>query len=81
MAERIIVNSILEIMDGRPYIVNWRKKGELKIDACYFCGKKHEHGREEGHRVAHCLERHVDNQYDYNGIIITYRSGYIIREY
>lgn len=81
MEERKIIKSIIEVLNGTPYIVNWRKKGTLIIDECFFCSKKHEHGRGEGHRIAHCLPKDVNNSYDYEGMKITYQAGYIIREY
>jgi hypothetical protein len=81
MEEQKIINRIIEILNGKPYIVNWRKKGEFKIDECFFCGKKHEHGLGEGHRVAHCLPKDVDSFYEFEGTKITFQSGYIVREY
>jgi len=81
MENNVKSKKLVELINNKPYIVNWRRRGELRIDVCFFCGERHEHGRDEGHRVAHCLPEKVNSAYDYHGTEITYKDGYIIRDY
>jgi len=36
--------------------------GDNYVFWCFFCEKMHEHGRQEGHRVAHCAERSITHR-------------------
>ena len=69
-----------EILDGYPYPIIWRKRGEMVTDPCPFCGEVHSHSIGEGLRAVHCKkDRLTDVVYD--GIIMSFKRGYVIREY
>lgn len=40
--------------DGRTYPVVRRAAESDRTTGCPFCGKAHQHGEGDGHRVAHC---------------------------
>lgn len=45
-------------IDGKLYAILWAKskKGYCETERCMFCGKKHIHSPENGHRVKHCYK-------------------------
>jgi hypothetical protein len=53
-----------------PVTIKRHSKGNLlRLAACPFCGRQHEHGRSqnmsdatEGHRVSHCLVRAAEDR-------------------
>lgn len=49
---------VLGYEDGIPIVAvtvtQHRDWTELRLVACPYCGKRHIHGGEEGHRWAHC---------------------------
>jgi hypothetical protein len=64
--------------DGKKYAIIYRKIGNQTTLRCPFCNKKHEHGNEEGHRIAHCKEQISLSLAD--GTILSNVDGYIIED-
>lgn len=44
-----------------PIVIGIENKDGDMVITCPYCGKRHIHGKGEGHRVAHCLVRSRDN--------------------
>lgn len=43
-----------EEIDGHCYAVLYRETEGAPTEPCVFCGKNHQHGKGDGHRVGHC---------------------------
>lgn len=83
---------LYETINGVKRYILWRKKGAKLTDVCRFCGVRHDHGIDEGHRLAHC-NRKVDKFGNMtvvtevesipleDGGILSHKDGYVIREY
>jgi hypothetical protein len=52
-------HGVLGYEDGIPVVAATRRQYKgvtlLTLVACPYCGRRHEHGGDEGHRVAHCV--------------------------
>lgn len=68
-------------LDSVPYLILKRKIGSEKTDECAFCGKRHIHGRGEGHRIVHCLTGGNESVVATDGTILYKKDGYIIINY
>ena len=70
------------VLGGMAYPIVKRKKGNNRIDECPFCGERHSHGENTGHRSAPCK-----NSSNYlktitiKGIVVEQTRGYFINEY
>jgi len=81
------------IVNGRSYVVlarNKKRDNIFETDVCNFCGEKHYHGTNEGHRSPHCRNKKdkwgnfleaPDEYTTQDGVAHNYREGYIIKEY
>ena len=73
-----------EKRNGAFFAVIKRRKGEKLTDPCPFCREKHEHGRNEGHRMPHCDPQLIESMQikEVDGIAyMPAKYGYILREY
>ena len=68
-----------EFQDGEEYIVLWRENEESPTDFCPFCGKRHIHGKGDGHRVSHCAFGEDTFTRKSDGKIFKQSQGYIVR--
>ena len=71
----------IEEVQGKLFPVVSRKKGEVRIEECPFCGKTHEHALGSGHRFSHC--RDTAGYFDkiiIKGHELLQRDGYIIHD-
>lgn len=83
-----------EIYKGNPVAVLFRVEGTSETLPCPFCGKRHKHGRDPGHRNASCAElttyKRVDGHLEEvkltpdlitasDGTILNREHGYMIR--
>jgi len=68
-----------EIQDGQEYIVLWRKNEESYTDFCPFCGKRHIHGKGDGHRASHCAFGEDTFIRQSDGKVFKQSQGYIVR--
>lgn len=66
--------------EGVTYLVLRRPTERAETEPCGFCGLRHTHGREDGHRVAHCLhDRAKDVVIALDGTKLRRQDGYIVR--
>lgn len=62
-----------------PVLVLNRKSNMTQTEKCGFCGHKHEHGTDDGHRVAHCGDDAKIEITAHDGTILKRSNGYVIR--
>jgi len=68
-----------EIQDGEEYVVLWRETEDSPTDFCPFCGKRHTHGKGDGHRVSHCAFDDDTFTRKSDGKIFKQSQGYIVK--
>ncbi len=68
-----------EFHNGEEYIVLWRENEESPTDFCPFCGKRHIHGKGDGHRVSHCAFDDGIFTRKSDGKIFKQSQGYFVR--
>ena len=68
--------------NGKAHPIIWRKKGSKdgETDPCPFCDKRHFHGQNEGHRVAHCPSTAPKSVF-IHGVELFRKDGYFLKEY
>ncbi|MDD3814370.1 MAG: GIY-YIG nuclease family protein [Desulfocapsaceae bacterium] len=65
--------------DGdRAYAIIWRDEHDSMTDFCPFCGKRHYHGTDDGHRVKHCHGGSTEIKTN-DGTVLLQDHGYIIK--
>ena len=68
-----------EWLNGKEYIVLWREKEKSETEFCPFCGKRHIHGKGDGHRVSHCTSGEDIFTRKSDGKVFKQSQGYIVR--
>jgi hypothetical protein len=68
-----------EVMDLRAYAVIRRDTENSETDYCPFCGKKHRHGKGDGHRGVHCSSPAAREEVQAGNVTLRKSDGYIIR--
>ena len=68
-----------EILDGKAYLVLYRKNEYADTEKCSFCKRHHSHGTGDGHRVPHCPDKKEKSVIATDGTILYQEDGYIIR--
>jgi hypothetical protein len=69
---------LFEKWNNKKLPVIFRKLGEVKTEQCPYCGLKHNHGYDDGHRIAHCKDKDL-KLINPDGLQLTPEQGYIIR--
>jgi len=67
-----------ENIDNRQYAVLWRDSENSETDHCPFCGKRHIHGKGDGHRGEHCVGGNPEIIAK-DGTKLYQKYGYILR--
>lgn len=71
------------VEDGEPFLLLECEKimwsDEWITDPCYFCGRRHLHSSEPGHRYAHCGIKTAEAYVTLPGGTKVRTGGYVLR--
>jgi hypothetical protein len=70
------MQNFIEI-NGRKYPILEYKKRNERTQPCIFCGKRHLHGKNDGHRLPHCSKHYEITLSD--GTVVPSSRGYYIK--
>ena len=75
------VQNIQFVENEGLHAVLWRNTEDSETDTCPFCGRRHRHGKGDGHRVAHCGNSYIicTKRNAKDGTVLEQERGYIIR--
>jgi hypothetical protein len=71
-----------EIHEGRAFLILWRDQDEYGCPCapCPFCGKRHQHGKGDGHCARHCpRDESLEFVIAGDGTEIRRDNGYFVR--
>lgn len=70
--------TLYENHQGVNCAVLLRADPRARTEPCPFCGERHRHAMEDGHRVAHCEEHGIEITAQ-DGTVLNSDDGYIVR--
>jgi hypothetical protein len=68
-----------EVIDSKAYAVLRRNTETSETDPCPFCDKRHHHGTNDGHRVAHCSGPECKEELEAGNVTLRKADGYILK--
>lgn len=67
-----------KIKDGKAYLILWRNNEKNPTDSCAFCGVRHSHSIQDGHRSPHCVTKE-GSVVASDGTVLYQSRGYYVR--
>jgi hypothetical protein len=79
--------TLYAISRGHKFAILWRDSEDAPCEPCPFCGRRHTHGKGDGHRVPHCSDENGHSLMfgeertvtAYDGTVLRQRDGYIVQ--